>query len=226
MVTFSQPFGLILPRDCETVDSPSAALRLIVWMPERRMAEANFKALTWRCALCACAIVWPTLGHSQTPNRDIPPNAHYSNSEQGWTCNAGFRQVAGFCAGDTYGTTGETAFEVFDGQWRCRSGYHRVDSFCVPVTAPAHASFVGNSNRWECDWGFRKTASRCEEINPPPHAYIEASGREWVCFPGYERSSGRCIPAPGLAPAGEGASTGGDEERAGANSPPRADALP
>ncbi len=160
--------------------------------------------------LLACAMGWLSSGNSQEPHRDLPPNAHFSAGEQGWTCNNGFRQVGGLCVTERDEVPSWSAFEVYDKQWRCRSGYRRSASLCVPDTAPAHASFVGNGDRWECDWGFQKVASHCEEIKPPPHAYLEASGHDWVCFPGFERRSDRCVPTPGTAPPGGTSTTPND----------------
>jgi hypothetical protein len=152
-----------------------------------------------------------SLGHTQELYRDIPTYAHYSATEQGWTCNDGFRQVAGFCARDMQDIPSQNAFEVFDGQWRCRPGYRRTNGICAPLTAPVHATFVGEGDRWECDWGFRKVASRCEEIDPPAHAYLDASGRDWVCFPGFERVTDHCVPVPSTEPV-PGGTPGADEE--------------
>jgi hypothetical protein len=140
-------------------------------------------------------------GVNQVLPQDIPVHAHYNATEQGWSCNEGFRQVAGFCVRDTQGVASQSIFEVFDGQWRCRAGYRRMKGVCVPLTAPAHATFVGHEGRWECDWGFRKAGSRCEEIEPPAHAYLEASGDDWACFPGFERVSDHCVAIPGTTPA-------------------------
>jgi hypothetical protein len=144
----------------------------------------------------ACALGWLSFGNAQETHRDIPSNAHYSPGEQGWTCNTGFRQVAGMCMQEREEVPSWSAFEVFDGQWRCRAGYHRAGSFCVPATAPAHATYIGNGDRWECEWGYQKVAAHCEEIKPPAHAYIDASGHDWVCYPGFKRASDHCIPTP------------------------------
>jgi hypothetical protein len=152
-----------------------------------------------------------SLGHTQELYRSIPTHAHYSATEQGWTCNDGFRQVAEFCARDMQDVPSQNAFEVFDGQWRCRPGYRRTNGICVPLTAPVHATFVGEGDRWECDWGFRKVASRCEEIDPPAHAYLDASGRDWVCFPGFERVTDHCVPMPSTEPV-PGGTPGADDE--------------
>jgi hypothetical protein len=164
---------------------------------------ANRKAMAKAAALLclALAALLPcNRGYSQDLHLDIPTGAHYSATEQGWTCDDGLKQVAGSCSPDTQDQAARIAFEVFDGQWRCRAGYQRVNGFCVPPTAPAHASLLGDGGRWECDWGFRKVAARCEEVMPPAHAYLDASGRDWVCFPGFERISDRCAPVPSPAP--------------------------
>ena len=175
------------------------------------------KLLASACLLSASPFL-SRFGHSEEPYRDLPAHGHYSATEQGWTCNDGFKQVAGYCIQDTGELPSQGPFEVFDGQWRCRSGYERVGGLCVTPTAPPHATLVGTRERWECDWGFRKVASRCEEINPPEHAYLEASGHDWVCYPGFERSSDHCIPTTG-APAQPGdATTDTDEPKSPADS--------
>jgi hypothetical protein len=138
-----------------------------------------------------------SLAYTQEFHPDIPTYAHYSATEQGWACNDGFKQVAGFCIRDAQELPSQDAVEVFDGQWRCRAGYRRTNGFCTIPTAPEHATLIGEGERWECDWGFRKVASRCEEISPPAHAYLDASGRDWVCFPGFERVADHCAPVPG-----------------------------
>jgi hypothetical protein len=135
--------------------------------------------------------------YAQELHPDIPPHAHSSAADQGWACNDGFKQVAGFCVEETQQLPSQNTTEVFDGQWRCRSGYSRTNGICALPTAPDHATLVGASDRWECDWGFRKVASRCDEINPPAHAYLDASGRDWACFPGFERIADKCIRKPG-----------------------------
>lgn len=167
----------------------------------------------------ACALGWLSCGNSQESHRDMPANAHHSAGEQGWSCNNGFRQVAGLCMEDRTEVPSWSAFEVFDGQWRCRSGYHREGSVCVPATAPAHASYVGGGEHWECDWGFQKISSHCEEIKPPPHAYIDASGRDWQCYPGFERRSDGCVPTGNTAPAGDVTPTRSEEPKPETDSP-------
>jgi hypothetical protein len=159
--------------------------RLTAWQGWRRPLAAVCLALTGVGLLSQAG--------AQGFERDLPVHAHYSATEQGWTCNDGFRQVAGFCTPESLGLPNQGAVEVFDGQWRCRVGYQRTNGYCVPLTAPAHASLVGDGGSWECDWGFRKVASRCEEIVPPAHAYLDASGRDWVCFPGYQRMLDGCV---------------------------------
>jgi hypothetical protein len=143
-------------------------------------------------ALSSTMSVW-TPGYTQEFHPDIPTFAHYSATEQGWACNDGFKQVAGFCVGERDGLPSQNATEVFDGQWRCRPGYRRTNGICTLPTAPEHATLIGEGERWECDWGFRKVASHCEEINPPAHAYIDASGLDWSCFPGFERVADHCV---------------------------------
>jgi hypothetical protein len=135
--------------------------------------------------------------YTQELHPDIPTHAHYTTTDQGWACNDGFKQVAGFCVQDVQGLLSENTLEFFDGQWRCLAGYRRTNGVCVLPTAPEHASLVGEGDRWECDWGFRKVASRCEEISPPAHAYLDASGRDWTCFPGFERVADHCVRTPG-----------------------------
>jgi hypothetical protein len=132
-------------------------------------------------------------GHTQELHPDIPTYAHYSATEQGWACDDGFEQVAGFCVRDRQDLPSHNAFEIYDGQWRCRPGYRRTNGICALPTAPEHATLVGEGDRWECDWGFRKVGSRCEEINPPAHSYLDAEGRDWVCFPGFERVADGCV---------------------------------
>lgn len=180
-----------------------------------RKAMAKAVALLY-LALGGAMLLWSP-GYSQDLHPDIPTHAHYNATEQGWTCNDGFRQVAGFCSLDTQDLPGRIAFEVFDGHWRCRAGYQRANGFCVPPTAPAHATFVGDGDRWECDWGFRKVASRCEEVTPPAHAYLDASGRDWMCFPGFERMSDHCAPVPSTAPVPGMSPAGNDEPKSTAD---------
>ena len=144
------------------------------------------------CLASAGVILVPGFARCQDGYRDLPAHAHYSATEQGWTCNDGFKQVGGFCVQDSGDIPSQGPFEVFDGQWRCRSGYSRSGNFCITPPAPAHASVLPGGG-WECDWGFRKVGSRCEEISPPPHAYLDASGHEWTCYPGFERSSDHCV---------------------------------
>jgi hypothetical protein len=151
-----------------------------------RAGALHFPALT-------SGMLLSSLGYTQELHPDIPTYAHSTATGQGWACNDGFQQVAGFCARDGQDLPSQHAFEVFDGQWRCRSGYSRTNGICALPTAPEHATLVGEGDRWECDWGFRKVASRCEEINPPAHAYLDASGRDWVCFPGFERVADHCV---------------------------------
>ncbi len=151
------------------------------------------------CLALAAALVLPRFAHAQAPHRDLPPHAHYVGTEQGWACNDGFRQIAGFCIQDSVDMPSQGPFEVFDGQWRCRSGYKRSGAFCVTPTAPAHATLIDAAGHWECDWGFRKVASRCEEVLPPAHGYVDAEGHDWLCYPGYQRSSDQCLPGSGGA---------------------------
>ncbi len=135
-------------------------------------------------------------GYTQELHPDIPTFAHSSTNEQGWACNDGFKQVAGFCVRDVQALPTQNVVEVFDGQWRCLSGYRRTNGVCTLPTAPEHATLIGGGDRWECDWGFRKVASRCEEINPPAHAYLNAAGLDWACFPGFERVADHCVRTP------------------------------
>jgi hypothetical protein len=128
----------------------------------------------------------------QEPHKDIPSFAHYSAGEQGWSCDDGFKQVAGFCVRENEGPSNESGLEVYQGEWRCRPGYKRTNGVCALPTAPEHASLV-DGERWECDWGYKKVAARCEEITPPAHAYLDAEGRDWACYPGYERESDHCV---------------------------------
>jgi hypothetical protein len=168
----------------------------------RRFARAgavSFLALTSGMSLSS-------LGYTQEVHPDIPTYAHYSATEQGWACNDGFKQVAGFCIRDMQDLPSQSVAEVFDGQWRCRSGYRRTNGICMIPTAPEHATLIGEGDRWECDWGFRKVASRCEEINPPTHAYLDGLGRDWVCFPGFERVADHCVRMPSTETDGGGAS--------------------
>jgi len=170
------------------------------------------KAVALLCfPLAGTMLLWSP-GYTQDLHPDIPTHTHYSATEQGWACNDGFRQVAGFCIRDEPDVPSQTAVEVFDGQWRCLAGYRRANGSCVLPTAPAHASLLADGG-WECDWGFRKAGSRCEEVSPPEHAYLEASGRDWVCFPGFERISNHCVPAPGTAPPPAVSPAGGAEPK-------------
>lgn len=154
------------------------------------------------CLAVASAVLFlslPRFAHSQQaypdapvqPSPDVPVHAHYSATEQGWTCDDGYKQAAGYCMEDRGDVPSQGPFEVFEGQWRCRPGYKRSGDFCTIPSAPDHAT-VEPGGRWECDWGYRKVASKCEEIDPPEHGYLDASGHEWVCYPGYERSSDQC----------------------------------
>ena len=131
---------------------------------------------------------------AQDLHKDIPSFAHYTAGEQGWACDDGYKQVAGFCVKDQQHASTQDGLEVFDGEWRCRPGYRRTDGVCSLPTAPEHASMVG-VDRWECDWGYKKVAQHCDEIAPPAHAYLDAEGRDWTCFPGYERESDHCTVA-------------------------------
>jgi hypothetical protein len=157
---------------------------------QTRISTVKLTALV--CLASASVILLPRFAHAQEGYHDLPTHAHYSATEQGWTCNDGFKQVAGFCVQDSVDIPSQGPFEVYEGQWKCRSGYTRSGNFCVTPPAPAHASLLPGGG-WECDWGFRKVASRCEEINPPAHAYLDASGHEWTCYPGFERSEDHCI---------------------------------
>jgi hypothetical protein len=154
-----------------------------------------------RVLSCLVLAGWMCLsspGLSQGLNHDIPAHAHYSPTDQGWTCNSGFTQVAQFCVSDAESAASRGISEVFDKGWRCRSGYSQAKGFCLPVGLPPHASPVGPGDRWECDWGYRRVGARCEEIEPPAHGYLEASGHSWACFPGYERVQEHCEPPSGL----------------------------
>lgn len=130
---------------------------------------------------------------AQDLHPDIPPFSHYVTSAQGWICNEGYAQVAGFCVADKQYPPDQDAMEVYQGEWRCRPGYRRTNGVCTLPTAPEHASLIGTGGRWECDWGFKKVADHCEEIVPPAHAFLDAEGRDWACFPGYERAADRCV---------------------------------
>src|SRR3981081_436381 len=140
-----------------------------------------YRNCLWRNARVGClsflgltsGMLASSLGYTQELHSDIPTYAHYSATEQGWACNDGFKQVAGFCIGDMQNLPSQNAVEVFDGQWRCRPDYRRTNGICTIPTAPEHATLIGAGVRWECDWGFRKVASRCEEINPPAHGYLD-----------------------------------------------------
>jgi hypothetical protein len=153
--------------------------------------------LRYPAVLIGVTLCW-SLGYTQDIHPDIPTHSHAMATDQGWTCNDGFKQVAGFCVEDIQDPPAQSASEVYDGQWRCRAGYSRTNGICAPPTAPEHATLVGEGDRWECDWGFRRVAARCEEIIPPAHAYLDASGRDWLCFPGFERTADHCArPPPG-----------------------------
>jgi hypothetical protein len=162
--------------------------RILRYLPTRFAAAAMAGILA-----VVSGMLLPNRCDSQELHPDIPPHSHSSSADQGWTCNDGFKQVAGFCVSDTQDLASHAAIEVFDGQWRCRAGYYRTNGACVLPTAPDHATLTGRGDRWECDWGFRRIASRCEEINPPAHAYLDAAGRDWACFPGFERVAERCV---------------------------------
>ena len=159
-------------------------------------------------------------GHTQDLHPDIPTYAHYSATEQGWACDDGFEQVAGFCVRDRQDLPSHNVFEVFDGQWRCLPGYRRTNGICALPTAPEHATLVGEGDRWECDWGFRKIGPRCEEINPPAHAYLDALGRDWTCFPGFERVADRCERMQSTETNGAGASDSHDAPTSNPDSQP------
>jgi hypothetical protein len=161
-----------------------------------------------------------SMSNAQELHPDIPTSSHYNASGQGWTCNDGFKQVAGFCVREMPDPPNQDAKEFFDGQWRCVSGYHRTNGFCALLTAPAHATLVGVGARWECDWGFRKVASRCEEINPPAHAYLEASGQDWACFPQFERVADRCVRTQAAPESIPEAKPGATEESKPTSDPP------
>src|SRR6267154_2716600 len=104
--------------------------------PFTRAGALPFLALTSVMSLS-------TLGYTQELHPDIPTYAHYSATDQGWTCNDGFKQVAGFCVRDMQDFPSQNAFEVFDGRWRCRSGYRRANGICTLPTAPEHATLIG-----------------------------------------------------------------------------------
>jgi hypothetical protein len=161
-----------------------------------------------------------SMGYGQAFYPDVPAYAHYSATEQGWACNDGFRQAAGYCVRDTQDLPSQNGIEVFDGQWRCRPGYRRTNGICEPLTAPAHATLVGEGDSWECDWGFKKVASRCEEINPPAHAYLDASGRDWACFPQFERVADHCVRVPGTETNPAAAPAADDEPKSTPDAPP------
>jgi hypothetical protein len=142
----------------------------------------------------------PSPSWSEEFRGDIPPHAHYIQSEQGWACNDGYRQVGALCVLDSYGLNTPADNEFFNGEWQCRSGHREPTGHCVQFVAPAHASLVGEG-QWECDWGFQRVGSRCEEITPPAHGYLDASGHEWVCYPGFKRVSEACMQIAGNEPA-------------------------
>jgi len=141
------------------------------------------------------AALMSNLSLAQDLHSDIPPFSHYTAGAQGWACDDGYKQVAGFCVVDKQDPPGQDGLEVYEGEWRCRPGYRRTNGVCTLPTAPEHASLVGTGGRWECDWGFKKVAEHCEEIVPPAHAFLDAEGRDWNCFPGYERDADRCVAA-------------------------------
>jgi hypothetical protein len=143
----------------------------------------------------AVAALMSNLCPAQDVHPDIPPFSHYATSAQGWTCDDGYKQVAGFCVQDKQDPPGQDGVEVYEGEWRCVPGYRRTNGVCALPTAPEHASLVGTSGHWECDWGFKKVAEHCEEIVPPAHGFLDAEGRDWTCFPGYEREADRCVSA-------------------------------
>lgn len=197
--------------------SGCSAEKLVFEWCSRLTRSRMAKLLASACLRAAIAFL-PGLGHAQELDRDVPVHGHYSATEQGWTCNDGFKQMAGYCIPDTGDVPSQGPFEVFDGQWRCRSGYERVGRFCVIPTAPPHATLVGSGERWECDWGYRKVASRCEEITPPAHSYLEASGHDWACYPGFQRSEDQCTPTSEAPARSGGEATGTDEPK---SDPPR-----
>ena len=174
------------------------ACAMVNQMGDRPSATATAVLL---CLLVAAG--WMSRSDAGTPVEvhDVPLHATRNVGDQGWTCDAGFRQLGQLCVSDTHGTPDRGAFEVFNGRWRCRSGYHLDKGFCVPFTAPEHGRLVGDNGEWQCDWGFGKAGSRCKEINPPLHGYLDASGHEWVCYPGFERMSDQCVPTPDPASA-------------------------
>jgi hypothetical protein len=183
-------------------------------MLSMRTRLSLMQLLLWICLAWACAVLTVSPARSQEPYRDVPVHSHYSTAEQGWTCNDGFRQLAGFCVQDAPDLPSQGPFEAYDGQWRCRSGYQRAGTYCVIPSAPAHASLVEAGGRWECDWGYRRVAVHCEEISPPPHAYLDASGHDWVCYPGFERNADHCIPGALKAPEEQGTAPAGTSQPA------------
>jgi hypothetical protein len=176
------------------------------WPSKRNLVAQKAKTAALSCLILAggMSLSNPATSqefHHETPiHADLPPHAHFSPGEPGWTCNDGFRQVAQLCVLDTHGAAERGALEVFNGQWRCRSGYRPDKGFCVPFTAPEHASLVDSGGLWECNWGFQRTGSHCREIIPPAHGYLDATGHDWVCYPGFERVSDHCVAMPGGSP--------------------------
>jgi hypothetical protein len=55
-------------------------------------------ALAAICVAAAftCAMTLSSLAYTQDLIADIPPHAHYSATEEGWTCNDEFKQELGF----------------------------------------------------------------------------------------------------------------------------------
>src|SRR5512140_1582684 len=80
-------------RQQEILARPLSSLMLF----ERRFMRAA--ALLWLAS--AGGMLWSGPGRAQEFSRDIPSHAHYSATEQGWTCDDGFRQAAGLCLQDT-----------------------------------------------------------------------------------------------------------------------------
>jgi hypothetical protein len=153
------------------------------------------KLMSSMCPVLALAVALCAPCLAQSPYPDLPTHAHFSATDQGWTCNDGFKQAAGYCMAEG-DVPSQGPFEMYDGQWRCRAGYKRDGAFCVTPSAPEHATLTEPGGRWECDWGYRRVGNRCDEISPPPHAYLDAAGHDWVCYPGFEKNSDKCVTAP------------------------------
>src|ERR1700748_2539250 len=100
-------------------------------MAHRYKAALRFRAWALLCLTVAVAMAPPSPGWSEEFHGDIPLHARYTQGEQGWTCNDGYRQVGALCVLDTYGLNAPGDTEFFNGEWQCRSGHREPTGYCV-----------------------------------------------------------------------------------------------